>query len=157
MEKFERQNNVSINVFGFEDGEVFPLYLTKLQNGCKEVDLLYLSDDENQHYCWIKNLNKFLRQTKKSHAHFYCRRCLHGFIKKETLESHLPYCNQFDFQKVEFPKEEKSVLEFTNFFKQIRIAFTIYADFETLNKPIDTCSPDPSTLSTSNIVKFEAC
>ncbi|VDI77645.1 Hypothetical predicted protein [Mytilus galloprovincialis] len=31
VEKFEKQNNLSINVFGWEDGEVFPLYMLKCQ------------------------------------------------------------------------------------------------------------------------------
>ncbi|CAC5423990.1 unnamed protein product [Mytilus coruscus] len=56
VEKFEKQNNLSINVFGWEDGQVFPLYMTKMLNGSNEIDLLYLSDDRNSHYCWIKIL-----------------------------------------------------------------------------------------------------
>jgi hypothetical protein len=34
VEKFEKQNNLSINVFGYEDEQVFPLYLTKMGNNC---------------------------------------------------------------------------------------------------------------------------
>ena len=30
VQKFEKQNKISVNVFGYEEGEVFPLYLTKL-------------------------------------------------------------------------------------------------------------------------------
>lgn len=97
MTKFEKQNNISINVFGFEEGEIFPLYLSKLSNGHKEVDLLYLADDTNQHFCWIKNLDRFLRSTNKHNRHFYCRRCLYGFTKQNLLDAHRPYCNQFDF------------------------------------------------------------
>ncbi|CAG2255206.1 unnamed protein product [Mytilus edulis] len=71
VEKFEKQNNLSINVFGWEDGEVFPLYMTKMSNGSNEIDLLYLSNDENSHYCWIKNLSRFLGHThNKSHTNF---------------------------------------------------------------------------------------
>ncbi|CAG2232690.1 unnamed protein product [Mytilus edulis] len=33
VEKFEKQNDLSINVFGCEDGVVFPLYLSKMDNG----------------------------------------------------------------------------------------------------------------------------
>lgn len=40
VKKFEKQDKISVNVFGFEEGEVFPLYLTKLENGYSEVDLL---------------------------------------------------------------------------------------------------------------------
>lgn len=30
VEKFEKQNKLTINVFGYEDGQVFPLYLSKM-------------------------------------------------------------------------------------------------------------------------------
>jgi hypothetical protein len=30
IDKFERQNSISVNVFGFDEGEIFPLYLSKL-------------------------------------------------------------------------------------------------------------------------------
>jgi len=38
IEKFEKQNKISVNVFGYEEGEVFPLHLTKLCNDHKEVN-----------------------------------------------------------------------------------------------------------------------
>lgn len=59
VEKFEKQNNLSINVFGYEEGHVFPLYLTKMGNGPEEINLLYLSDEKNSHYCWIKSQSIF--------------------------------------------------------------------------------------------------
>ncbi|XP_033758184.1 SH3 domain-containing protein C23A1.17-like [Pecten maximus] len=31
VEKFERQNNISVNVFGYEDKDIFPMYVTKLR------------------------------------------------------------------------------------------------------------------------------
>ncbi|VDI63265.1 Hypothetical predicted protein [Mytilus galloprovincialis] len=82
VEKFEKQNSLSINVFGWEDGEVFPLYMTKMSNGSNEIDLLYLSNDENSYYCWITNLSRFLGHThNKSHTKLhYCHRYLHGFM-----------------------------------------------------------------------------
>jgi len=159
MEKFEKQNKISVNVFGFEDGEVFPLYLSKLQNGFKEVDLLYLSNEEQSHYCWIKNLDRFLGSTTRYHTkRFYCRRCLHGFVRKDLLNEHRHYCNKFDFQKVTYPKEgENDILEFKDFHKQMRVPFVIYADFECFTTKIDTCLPNPEQSSTTHTTKFEAC
>ena len=84
MDKFEKQNKISINAFGFEGGEAFPLYLTKQPNGHREVDLLYLSKADNTHYCWIKNLDHFLGSTTRfNNRRFYCRRCLHGFVRQD--------------------------------------------------------------------------
>lgn len=108
VEKFEKQNNLSINVFGYEEGHVFPLYLTKMGNGREEINLLYITDDKNSHYCWIKSLSRLLGHTRKSHTKlYYFHRCLHGFIRQDLLDSHRPYCERFDFQKVEYPKKAK--------------------------------------------------
>lgn len=158
MEKFEKLNNISINVFGFEDGDVFPLYLTKLPNGYKEVDLLYFSNEEKSHFCLVKNLDHFLGSTTKFHTkRYYCRRCLHGFIRSDLLNEHRPYCNKFDFQKVEFPKQGNDIISFKDFDKQIPVPFVIYADFEAFARKVDTCLPDPDKSSTTHRTKFEAC
>ncbi|CAC5369843.1 unnamed protein product [Mytilus coruscus] len=132
VEKFEKQTNLSINVFGWEDGEIFPLYMTKMSNGSNEIDLLYLFDDKNSHYCWIKNLSRFLGHThNKSHTKLhYCHRCLRGFIRQDLLDAHRPYCERFDFQKVQYPKEgEDDILRFKDYHKTMKVPFVIYADF----------------------------
>ena len=50
VDKFERQNpSVSINVFGYER-EVYPLRISKRANE-ETVNLLLISEGENQHYC----------------------------------------------------------------------------------------------------------
>lgn len=159
MEKFEKQNSISVNVFGFEADEVFPLYLTKLENGYKEVDLLYFTQNDKTHYCWIKHLDRFLGSTTRfSTKRFYCRRCLHGFVRKHLLDEHRLYCKKFDFQKVTYPKEgEDDILEFKDFQKQMRVPFVIYADFECFTKKIDTCLPDPDQSSTTHTTKFAPC
>ena len=59
LEKFEKQNNISIHVFGYEKGCVFPVFLSKQTNGYKEVDLLLISNETKSHYCWIKSLDRF--------------------------------------------------------------------------------------------------
>lgn len=159
MEKFEKQNNISVNVFGFEAEEIFPLYLTKLENGLSEVDLLYFSQNGKTHYCWIKHLDRFLGSvTRFSTKRFYCRRCLHGFVRQDLLDEHRLYCKKFDFQKVTYPKEGKNdVLEFQDFQKQMRVPFVIYADFECFAKKMDTCLPDPGESSTTHTTKFVSC
>src|ERR1043165_4989685 len=65
LTKFERNNNISINVFGYEN-DVYPLYISKHESG-RYVDLLLISDGEKMHYCWIKNFNGLMtRRTEKS-------------------------------------------------------------------------------------------
>ena len=59
--KFEKHNSsISVNVFGYEI-LVYPLRISK-HNYKREstVNLLLMSDDTKQHYCWIKDINKLL-------------------------------------------------------------------------------------------------
>ena len=52
--RFERQNNVGVNVFGYE-GIVYTLRLSDVSGSASErINLLLISNDEKQHYCLIK-------------------------------------------------------------------------------------------------------
>ena len=161
IKKFEKQNDISINVYGYEKG-FFPLYISQLDQVTVKVDLLYIQEDENSHYCLIKDLNRVLGFTKRGKRKHYfchfCRRCLHGFTREDLLADHEPYCKQFDFQKVEFPIEGKNnILKFENFHKKLRVAFVIYCDFETLVQKMESCSPDPEKSCTTHEAHFNPC
>ncbi|MES9885136.1 MAG: C2H2-type zinc finger protein [Sedimenticola sp.] len=155
--KFENQNNISINVFGFEKGVAFPIYMTRLKACVNRVDLLYMKRGEKGHYCCIKNLNRFLCHTKgNSRAYRYCRFCLQGFTSARVLTKHLQYCENHECQHTTFPEEGKNdKLKFKEYWKQLRIGFVIYADFETYCQPVDTCVPDSDQSSTTKITNLE--
>src|SRR5688572_24941069 len=152
INKFERNNNVSVNVFGYEK-DVYPLYISKHESDTC-VDLLLISDGEKRHYCWIKNFNKLMSsRTEKSHnSMHYCRRCLNGYREVESLNRHSEYCSQRDAQRIELP-EPGTMLSFKNYFKSMRVPFVVYADFESFIKPIDTCQPNPNTSYTNKYQK----
>ena len=61
INKFENHNSsMSVNVFGYEN-LVYPLRIIK--HNCKRestVNLLLISDDTKQHYCWIKDIGQLL-------------------------------------------------------------------------------------------------
>jgi hypothetical protein len=68
MPKFEEQNQISVNVFGYEKRDVFPIHITTHRYD-KHVDLLMTSDRTKSHFCWIKDLNRLLfdhKSCKKS-------------------------------------------------------------------------------------------
>ena len=88
INQFERQNvNISINVFGFECGEISPLKITKHKGRLQHVNLLYLQNNDCSHFCLIRDLNTFLFRTKtKQNKHYFCPYCLNGFTKQVLLE-----------------------------------------------------------------------
>ncbi|KAJ0169636.1 hypothetical protein K1T71_014821 [Dendrolimus kikuchii] len=66
ISKIEKQNNLSINVFGLEydikqkkHSVVGPLYFTKCRNST-HINLLYLQNGTVGHYCYIKNLSRLV-------------------------------------------------------------------------------------------------
>ena len=148
IDKFERQNNYAINVFGYEDSKVYPLRLSKKDS--QVVDLLLITADPTNHYCWIKNKSRLFsgQVSKHGHARFFCDRCINHFPNGLALKKHLEYCSNHDAVRIEFPKpkkgEEKAFLKFKNYKKKMRVPFVIYADFECFTKKISTCSPNGS-------------
>ena len=98
--KFEKNNNIRLNVFGYEEENVYPLYLSKQLSG-QYIELLLISNGERQHYCWIKNFNRMLaKRTDTNHSSMhYCRRCLIGYRTIDSLNRHDEYCSQHDPQK----------------------------------------------------------
>ena len=157
--KIERQNDISVNVLGFEDNEFFPLYISPVRGAKHEIDLLYLQTTLNDsHYCYIKNLNRLLsRTTPKHNAYHFCRYCLQAFSSNRVLHKHMEYCSRHEAQRTVLPEAGKDdALQFRDFHKQLRVLYVIYCDLEAFARPLD---PSPSTDSsgTSSIIGFEAC
>ncbi|XP_033761654.1 uncharacterized protein LOC117343421 [Pecten maximus] len=142
--KFETQNQISINVLGYEKG-LFPVHVTKNRYE-KHVDLLMISDQKKSHYCWIKNVDRLLSdQHTCKNRYFHCIYCLQGFTKQRILNDHMHYCREHGTQKVDLPKEEDKWLFYKDFRRQMKVPYIIYADFETFQVPISGCSKDQCT------------
>ena len=56
--KFEKQNDISVNVFGYEEG-YYPLYISRHLKE-RHLNLLFIEKGSKTHYCLIKDLNKML-------------------------------------------------------------------------------------------------
>ena len=57
--KIEKQNNIWINVFCYENGLTYPVYLSD-QKFRDSMDLLVKSDENKSHYMYIKDFNRFM-------------------------------------------------------------------------------------------------
>ena len=154
--KFERQNNISICVYGYED-EVYPLYITTHRSP-RHVNLLLIGNGVKQHYCLIRDLNRFLSsQTKHDGETHFCPYCLHGFTRAELLNDHMPYCRPHGPQKIKMPTDKDKWLKFKNYEKQLSSPFVIYADFECLLPKVQSCNPNPEKSSTTPVEKHVPC
>lgn len=57
---FEKQNNISVNVYGLDNAVVFPMRISDLRESDHHADLLYLNDDEKSHYVLINDLSRLV-------------------------------------------------------------------------------------------------
>ena len=86
------ENNICINVFGYEDKLVFPIYVSD-QIFEDSVDLLLLIDDDKSHYVCIKDFDRFIfHKTKNKNKKRFCKSCLHCFSSENVLIKHKENC-----------------------------------------------------------------
>ena len=135
--KIEKDHSISINIYGHTKGS-FTVIRTTREKFDKHVDLLYTSDDETEHYVWIKNFNRLMaRINKNDHAKFFCRHCLQHFSKKEILDRHVPNCVTLNGSQAAVMPKENSKIAFKNLKNTIACPFIIYADLEAILEPIE--------------------
>ena len=126
--KIEVKNNICINVFGYENGLIFPNYVSD-QKFKDSMDLLLLIDDDKSHYVYIKDFDRFMfHKTKNKNKKWFCKSCLQCFSSENVLIKHKEDCLSINGQQS--INLEKGTIEFKNYFKQIPVPFKIYADFE---------------------------
>ena len=74
--KIEVKNNICINMFGYKNRLVFPIYVSD-QKFEDSLDLLLLIDDDKSHGLYIKDFDRFMfRKTKNKNKKWFCRSCL---------------------------------------------------------------------------------
>ena len=90
--KIEAQNNISINVFGYENKLVLPIYISN-QKFKDSMDLLLLIEDNRLHYVYIKDFNRFMfHKTKNKNKKWFCKNCLQCFSSENILIKHKTDC-----------------------------------------------------------------
>ena len=119
--KTEVKNNICINVFGYENGLVFPIYVSR-QKFEDFMDLLLLIDDGKSHYVYIKDFNRFMfHNTESKNKKRFCRSCLQCFSEKNVLIKHNEdYSSINGEQSVQL---EEATIKFQNYFKQMPVPF----------------------------------
>ncbi|EZA52005.1 hypothetical protein X777_09439 [Ooceraea biroi] len=139
--KFERLNDISINVYTIQEKKkeeeqltIVPIRLTD-EKMDKHANLLYVQDAQDNnvgHFACIKNLSRLVScQINKKNGQIYiCDRCLHYFYTNERLEAHSVDCSKMKECAIVLPNEEDKWLSFTNYNRKERMPFVVYADLE---------------------------
>ena len=90
--KVEKQNSIRINVLGYENGQPFPIHISK-ETFEDQMNLLLITKDEKKHYVLIKDFNAFMyNQLKHKERKHFCMHCLQCFSSERILANHVNNC-----------------------------------------------------------------
>ena len=133
-------NSIRINVFGYEDGQLFPIHISK-ETFKDQMNLLLITKDEKKHYVLIKDFNAVMyNQSKHKERKHFCMYCLQCFSSERILANHVNNCLTINgAQAINMPKQGENIIKFNNFHKQLPVPFVIYADFEAITKKVQGC------------------
>ena len=172
--KLEKQNNIKINVFRYDNKCIYPYHLSEEKNEVaidRVVNMLYIEGEyegeERQHYTLIKDFNRLMINfTKHKERKHFCMHCLHCFSSSDILEKHKKDCIAINgVQVTDLPqpyidkngiKRNRSVY-FKNHHKQLPKPFSIYADFESVTEKITSCTPSDQQSYTETYQRHTAC
>ena len=157
INKIEKQNNICINFFGYEEKQKFPIYISK-EKYQDHMELLLITEGENKHYVLIKDFNKFMfNQTKHEHRKYFCMYCLQCFSREDVLTEHKNNCISINGKQAINMPEKGDKVYFKNHHKQLPVPFVIYADFEALTEKIQGCQPNNEKSYTEAYQKHTDC
>lgn len=133
--KFEKLNNMKINVFRLDGKFLQTMYNTKDRNS-NVVNLLLLESSTTNHFVWIKDLAKLACQNKNKAKSYFCSQCLSAsFTTQEALDSHLKLCYDLEAVRAVLPTDKNNILKFKNYGNMFPHPFAVFLDFEsTLSK-----------------------
>ena len=156
--KIEKQNSININVFGYENKQPYPIYVSK-EKYEGHMELLLVTEKENKHYVLINDFNRFMyNQTKHEHRKHFCMHCLQCFSSDRVLSNHKDICIQVNgAQAIKMPNKDNNILKFNNFHKQQPVPFVIYADFEAITEKIHGCQQDGNKSYTEAYQRHTDC
>ena len=131
IDRFERQNDISVNVLGLDGKEIVTLRKTREKKE-NHVILFKLKQGENEHFTMVNNVNRlwFGQDSKNKNQRQVCDGCLNSFNCKETLKVHQEFCTD-DGVKAVLPPP-KSTVKFRKVQCGTIVPFAIYADFESI-------------------------
>ena len=88
----ERQNNIYVNVFCYENRLTYPFYVSG-QKFHNSMDLLLMSNENKSHYVYIKDFNIFMcNKTKNKNKKYLFKCCLKCFSSERILIEYKENC-----------------------------------------------------------------
>ena len=134
----KRYHNIkaNINVFGRENKQVYPIYLSKENLENHVESLLLLNKVKLQWDSYKFMYNKTKHKSKKQ----FCMKCLRWFSSEEVLKNYKNFCSK-NKQATKMPEKGSSV-QCSNYYKQLKTTFAFYLHFESNLKEVQKPNRD---------------
>ena len=113
----EKLNDVQVNVFGYDNGQLFSLKILSYESEFVMV-LLLLFDCDHHHYVMITNLVKvvcYVRRIDFRYCYQICRKCF--WICRDRIESynvHMTNCGNNAPAVIHMPSSNQNSYKFAN-------------------------------------------
>ena len=158
INKIEKENSINVNVFGYEEEQPYPIYISDEEYE-DHMELLLITEGENKHYVLIEDFNKFMyMKTKHKEKKHFCMHCLQCFSTEMVLNKHKENCIVINGkQAINMPEEGENILKYNNYHKQQAVPFIIYADFEAITEKVLGCTPKNTKSYTEAYQKHRDC
>jgi len=151
---FEWEFDISINVYeplGVD--QVRPMRLSSYRGdtslATNHIDLMLYK----RHYSRIVDLSRLLSKqiSNNTRKKFICKRCLNHFCTRQDLDQHISLCHTHGNTIDIMPKEgvRDASVKLKNHERKLKHLFVLYADFESIIKPIHGCKPNTDTSFTT--------
>ena len=101
--QFKHENNISVNIYRYEDKKIFPLRMTTVTIARDQVNLLYITAGETSYYVLVKDLKRLVLRQYNNHNNkkYFCQNCL--YASEEVLQYHLVRCKSHEVQRIKLP------------------------------------------------------
>jgi hypothetical protein len=138
--QWEKANDMKINVFVLDEEENLKIEYNTIFKNKNVVNLLL----HNNHYVWLKNLDRFDASNTSKHTIYRCNQCCESrFATRELLNKHLKKClNNITTPDEVMPTEGKNTMEFINENHTFLHPFHVIADFESTLETIEEKTED---------------
>ena len=124
------------------------------------INLMLTESGDIQHHSDVKRIGASLYdQTKHKARKHFCLLCLSSFTMKEILKRHEEVSIGINCRptKAEMPKQEKNLISFQNYNKQLKAPYVTYADVEAIVEKMQWCEQNKQESYTEKTSHHVAC
>ena len=102
------KNSIGISVFGYENKEKCPIYVSKKCCEEKHVDLLLIKENGKRHCVLVKDFNTFVHDHTLHYGKLHFCHCLLASLTEKILKCNINACFKVNKkQRIKIPKKRR--------------------------------------------------